>query len=143
MRATLLSLLFIVASMGCGAASVSASNKATFAPAPAAPVDLSYRVSEQAAAGQPVTFTATLNTGIQSGDLQLKVTKQVGVTLIGDTVRHIDLATATRPVELTLTVIPSDQMQRSLVVVVTVDVGGEPQSRSFRLSLPENNSSQQ
>jgi hypothetical protein len=68
--------------------------------------------------------------------MQVTVTKQVGLTLLGDTVQQIDLASAPRPLQLPLNILPGAQAQRSLVIAISVEVGGEQQSRSFRVSLP-------
>lgn len=111
----------------------------TGSPAPSAPIELDYRMPDSAPPGQPLTIMLTLNTPIDSGALIATVTKQVGVTLLGASVQRIDLASAARPLQLPLQLLPSAQAQRSVVIVIAVEVGGEQQSRSFRITLPSLN----
>jgi hypothetical protein len=112
------------------------SQQRSSSPAPSAPIELDYQMPVNAPAGQPLTIELTLNTPVDSGVLVATVSKQVGVTLLSQTVQQIDLAGAVRPLKLPLSVLPSAAAKRSLVIVVAVEVGGEQQSRSFRITLP-------
>ena len=108
-------------------------------PAPSAPIELDYQMPVNAPPDQTLTIDLVLSTSLDSGDMVVSVTKQVGITLLSDAVRHIDLAQATRPLRLPLEILPSAAAQRSLVMLVSVGVGGEQQARSFLISLPSTN----
>lgn len=105
-------------------------------PAPSAPIELDYQMPASAPAGQPLTIELSVNTPIDSGALVATVTKQVGVTLLSSTVQQFDLTDTVRPLKLPLSVLPSSEARRSVIIVLSVEVGGEQQSRSFRITLP-------
>ncbi|HSB97578.1 MAG TPA: hypothetical protein VLC91_14065 [Spongiibacteraceae bacterium] len=108
-------------------------------PTPSAPIELDYQMPGSAPAGRPLGIELILNTPLDSGELIVSVTKQVGLTLLSDTVRHIDLSRAERPLRVPLQIMPGNEAQRSLIVTASVEVGGERQMRNFRISLPSAN----
>lgn len=102
--------------------------------APAAPVDLTYRVGT-AADGQTRTIDIDINTPLKGGTLLVEVAKQVGVDVPGATTQRIDLATAARPITLHLQALPLGSGAHFLVLLLTVDTPIGQMSRSFRIDL--------
>lgn len=103
---------------------------------PAAPVQLTYQVPTDIAANQPTTIEVSINTRLNQGSLLVEIARQEGATLLGDTRYRFDLAAiSTRPIPLHLKVLPADQAERFLAVLVTVDTEMGAMVRSFRIDL--------
>ncbi|HEY3697781.1 MAG TPA: hypothetical protein VGK97_00515 [Spongiibacteraceae bacterium] len=104
-------------------------------PSPSAPVDLTYRISDSGATGQPIAIDIAINTRLNAGSLLVEVAKQQGATLLDASAHRIDLAVASRPLTLQLTAIPTAQTERFIVLLLTIDTEMGPMSRSFRIDL--------
>jgi len=101
-----------------------------------APIELDYQQPASAPPGRPLDIELLFNTALGSGDLIVSVTEQIGLTLLSDAVRHIDLSHAERPLRVPLRIMPGAEAQRSLLVTAALEVDGELQARSFRITLP-------
>lgn len=104
--------------------------------APAAPVQLTYHVPADIAANQPTTIDVALNTHLDYGVMQVEIAGHEGVTMLCDTRYRFDLAAKSeRPIALSLRVLPADQSERFLAVLVTVETEMGAMARSFRIDL--------
>lgn len=107
-------------------------------PSPSAPVQLSYELPDEVAAGQHLTIDLALTTPLTSGELDVAVTGQQGVTLLGSAGSRVDLAlNPQRPIALHLDVLPGPaDGERYLILEVSIETAMGPQSRMFRITLP-------
>ncbi|MFT3930845.1 MAG: hypothetical protein QM709_11185 [Spongiibacteraceae bacterium] len=112
--------------------SVAANKRPSFSPS--APVNLSYRVDE-AVAGQPQRVELTINTRLNSGCLLVEVAKQEGVDVIDKAAQRIDLANTSQPIELQMQAIQLGSGEHYFVLLLTVETGMGPMSRTFRIDL--------
>lgn len=103
--------------------------------APAAPVQLTYRVPALTA-NQPATIAVTIDTRLDHGLLRLDIAGHEGVSMLGDTRYQFDLARMhERPLELPLRVLPIEADERFLAVLITVETEMGAMVRSFRIDL--------
>ncbi len=102
---------------------------------PSAPVDLTYHIDENTVAGQPLKIDIAITTRLASGTLLIEVAKQEGASIIGGAMQRIDLSSAARPINFQLQAVPSEQAERFLVLLLTVDTEMGQMSRSFRIDL--------
>lgn len=102
---------------------------------PSAPVNLTYHIDENTVAGQPLKIDIAITTRLASGTLLVEVAKQEGASIIGGAMQRIDLASAARPINFQLQAVPSEQAERFLVLLLTVDTDMGQMSRSFRIDL--------
>lgn len=104
--------------------------------APAAPVQLTYQVPAAIAANQPTTIDVAITTRLKEGAMLVEIAGHEGVTVLGDTQFRFDLgAISARPIPLQLKVVPADQAERFLAVLITVDTEMGAMTRSFRIDL--------
>lgn len=101
---------------------------------PSAPVKLSYRV-EEAIEGQPQHVEVTINTRLNSGCLLVEVAKQEGVDIIDNAARRIDLASTSQPITLQMQATQFGSGEHYFVLLLTVETGMGPMSRTFRIDL--------
>lgn len=101
---------------------------------PSAPVNLTYQV-EEAVAGQPQRIDIMINTRVHTGDLLVEVAKEEGVDVIDSSAQRIDLAKAGHPLALQLQAIQLGDGDHFFVLLLTIETGMGPMSRSFRIDL--------
>lgn len=138
-KGCVLGALILAALMGCSerATPAGAHPARAASPAPAAPIELAAQVPGQAPAGQPLTITADITTPVKHGSLTVKLAAQQGVTMLTDPFQRIDLDSARQPLPVTIELLPGVERQRYVVLLVTIDTGEVPLSRSFRIALPD------
>ena len=102
---------------------------------PAAPVQLDYRIAQSVVSNQQNTVAIEITTRLDRGSLLVEVAKQQGVALLCDTQRSFDLGNTARPIKFELPLLPADQAERFLILLLTVDTPMGPMSRSFRIDL--------
>jgi hypothetical protein len=102
------------------------------------PVELDYQIPPALAEGRPATLELTLHTGLATGVLEVSVGVPPGMILSGATQYSFDLASAPRPLRITLALAPSADrraMQRPLTVEVAARQGRERRTRVFQIVL--------
>jgi hypothetical protein len=102
---------------------------------PMAPVKLDYRIAHPLVANQQNSVSIEITSRLDHGSLLVEVAKHEGISLVRATQRRFDLASATHPIKFDLPIIPADQSERFLVLLLTVDTEMGPMSRSFRIDL--------
>lgn len=105
----------------------------------ALPVELDYQIPPELAAGQPATLELVLRTELASGVLEVDIDVPPGVVLSGPTRRRFDLATAPRPLRISLELAPTAvrvATRRPLTIEVAGRQGRERQTRIFHIVLP-------
>lgn len=102
---------------------------------PSAPVQLDYQIAQPLVAGQQNAVSITLSTRLARGSLLVEIPRRHGVTLLGGSQWRFDLAAASQPIHFDLPVLPGDDGERFLVLLVTIDTEMGPMSRSFRIDL--------
>lgn len=104
--------------------------------APSAPVQLTYQLPADIAANQPTTVDIAITTRLNSGNMRVEIAGHEGVTVLSDTQYRFDLgAISARPIPLQLKVLPADQAERFLAILITVDTEMGAMARSFRIDL--------
>lgn len=103
---------------------------------PSAPVQLRYTPPEQAPVGTPLTIELQLTTPLQQGELVVEVARQAGVTLLSPTATSVELSGLEQPVRIPLELVPETAGERFVVLLVSVQTGAGPLSRTFRIDLP-------
>lgn len=103
------------------------------------PVELDYQLPPELAARQPATLELELRTELAEGVLEVTIGVPPGLILNGATQYRFDLATAPRPLRMTLALAPtagSVIRQRPLAVEVAARQGRERRTRTFHIELP-------
>lgn len=104
--------------------------------APSAPVQLTYQVPAVIVTNQPTTIDVAITTRLDHGAMLVEIAGHEGVTMLGDTQYRFDLgAISARPIPLQLKVLPADQAERFLAILITVDTEMGAMARSFRIDL--------
>jgi hypothetical protein len=104
--------------------------------APAAPVQMTYKIANTIVANQPMTIDVAINTRLDQGRMLVEVAGHEGATVLGDSQYQFDLAAvSTRPIPLQLRALPADQAERFLAILITVDTEMGAMARSFRIDL--------
>lgn len=104
---------------------------------PAAPLNLDYRIEHTIAAAQQNSVSIDISTRLDHGSLLVEIAKLQGVTALSETQKRFDLAQSSRPIRWTLPILPADQRERFLIVLLTVETEMGPMSRSFRIDLSD------
>lgn len=104
---------------------------------PAAPVNLDYRIAHTVVAGQQNSVSVEISTRLDHGSLLVEIAKQQGVTIATALQCRFDLAHAVRPIKFDLPILPADQSERFLILLLTVDTEMGLMSRSFRIDLSD------
>lgn len=105
----------------------------------ALPVELDYQIPSELAAGRPATLELVLSTELAAGELEVDIRVPPGVILNGAARRRFELATAPRPLRLSLELAPTAVRvvtQRPLTIEVAGRQGRERQTRTFHIVLP-------
>jgi hypothetical protein len=102
---------------------------------PSAPVKLDYRIAHEVIANQQSSVSIEIATRLDHGSLLVEIAKQQGVSLLSTSQRRFDLASAPHPIKFDLSVLPTDQSERFLILLLTVDTDMGPMSRSFRIDF--------
>lgn len=102
-------------------------------------VELDYRLPPELAARQPATLELVLRTELAEGMLEVNIGVPPGVILNSAARHRFDLATAPRPLRMTLALAPTAGTvvrQRPLTVEVAARQGRERRTRVFQIELP-------
>lgn len=100
------------------------------------PVQLDSRLPSNLSTGQPATLRFIVKTTLTRGVLEVAIIEPVGLSVTSAAHWQIELASAPRPLELAVDIVPGAQAQRSLIITMAVPSGTEGQPRSFRIDLP-------